>query len=147
MTETTQFDIDSLLDGTLEDLADAPSFKPFPAGVHQVKLSLDLNTINDKTYVELNFTGIATLEPAEGVEEVIKEGDEASILYDLTTEFGQGGLKELRKVLNPVVGTEGQSNRAFIEAVKELECVAVTGIRSNKEKTRDFMTLANIIVG
>ena len=37
MTEQTlNLDIDNLLDGTLDDLADAPEFKPFPLGAHKI---------------------------------------------------------------------------------------------------------------
>ena len=54
MNANTQVSIDSILDSTLDDLADMPEFKPFPAGAHKCTFDFEAKTINGKPAVKSN---------------------------------------------------------------------------------------------
>ncbi len=69
MNENTSIDLDSLLDGTLDDLADLPESVPFHAGGHKISLSLEakikhkmkmLQIIKNTTF-KFNPIGISAL--------------------------------------------------------------------------------------
>lgn len=137
-TKTLNTDIDSLLDGTLDDLADMPEFKPFPVGTHKVKVGLEIKDVDSQgkkcKAVELTLTAIETVELAAGSEEPpLSPGDSTNLLYFLThpnpktAELGQGQFKELMKSMAEHFGAK--SNRELIEEANGAECLVVTGKR------------------
>lgn len=145
-TNANAVSIDDLLDGTLDDLKDAPAFKPFPKGVHKVKINWLVKTIGDMPAVELKVTLLEVVELAvelaEG-EEPPKAGDETSCAFILkkkdkdtgaivANELAQGQMKELIKSLGTDLNMEGSTNRQIMEATENMECMAVTNIRVDK---------------
>jgi len=52
-------DLDNLLDTTLDDLEDLPSFKPFPSGAHRCLATFATKEIGGKEVVELSFEYIS----------------------------------------------------------------------------------------
>ena len=138
-------DIDSLLDGTLDDLADLPEFKPFPAGATRAIISWDTSKkINGVPAIQCNLKGIETVELANESDTPIQAGDETSVLFQMDSEFGQGKFKNLIAALKPVFG--GNTNRETIEASQNGEVVVVTTIRKDKkDPDRKYTEIVNVV--
>lgn len=142
--ENNAINIDDLLDGTLDDLADAPSFQPFPAGAHNVKISWKIKTIADMPAVELSLTYLAPVELNDPEVTPPKAGDESSTAFMLkkkdkdsgqvvTNDMGQGQWKALLAMLKTDLNLdESASNRQVMEATEGMEVLAVTAVRIDK---------------
>lgn len=146
-------DMDALLDGKLDDLADVPEFKPFPVGAHKIKISWQLKdregkkplVINNHPAIQLNVTGIETIElPAGSEEQPIKPDDTTSVLFMMDNDMGQGQFKNIVRELAAHFGTV--SVRETLEKSEGAECLAVFSKRANKEKTRMFNAIDQIKV-
>lgn len=138
--------LDSLLDSTLDDLADLPEFKPYPNGAHQVTIAFEKKTVNKHPAVELKMTAISTLELSEPTDAPLEKGSESSVLYMLDNEMGQGKFKEIIKILSAHFGA-GKKNAEYIEEAKGLQCTVVTKKRSNKDKTAEYTDIVTMTVG
>lgn len=130
-------DIDSLLDSTLDDLADVPEFKPYPVGAHRVNIFWEVKVINAIPSISLKIVGIETVELKDPeTDKPIEKGHETNQLFMLKTkdgkknELGEGQWKELLAPLQAHFGTA--SNRETMEASQGAECVAITEIRKDK---------------
>lgn len=150
MTEkTVNQDIDSLLDGTLDDLADMPSFKPFAAGMHKVLLKMEIKKIGEHRAVEVGMKMIETLEQSDTAAEPTAPGDETSVLMFLThssiqaVELGQGQFKEIMKAAAEKFGPK--SNRELIADCNGSEAVVVTGLRDDKKKGKTYTSLNSLM--
>lgn len=126
--------LDSILDSTLDDLADMPSITPFPNGAHRVKLEFKVD--DKKVSVQVGMTYIECVELAEPTAVSPAPGDKNTVFFNLkkkdgaANEYAQGALKELTKVLQPVFG--GSSVRETLKNAAGVEVVAVTKIRVGK---------------
>lgn len=143
--------IDSLLDGTLDDLADIPEFKPFPLGAHRATINWEVKAVNNVPCIELKVTGIETLELTNPDDVAIKAGDSTNVIFMLKkkdgteNELAQGQWKELLKPLAAHFGTT--SNRDTMEKSNGAECVVVTGIRADKRDAQNikyYTTITNL---
>jgi hypothetical protein len=123
-------ELDSLLDATLDDLEDLPSFKPFPPGVHRVLASFEQKEINGKPAIELNLVMQETVELASSEDEEPKQGDSCNTMFMLDNEFGRGNLKKCATPFGEALGFS--SLRDIVEGVKDVECIAVTAVRKDK---------------
>ena len=138
MTTLDTSSIDSLLDGTLDDLADVPEFKPFPIGTHAVTIKWEIKTVNDKAAVELTLTALETLQLADTSAEPVKAGDSTSVLFQLVkkdgtpNEVAQGQWKGLLAPLAVHFGTA--SNRETMEASNGATVAVTTGVRTSTNK-------------
>ena len=139
-------EIDSLLDSTLDDLEDLPSFANYPPGVHKVLASLGMKEINGKKAVELSLKGIETIELVDAAgTEAIKAGDESSMLFMLDNEFGRGKLKAVLAALADTIGS--RNNREIIEGTKDVECLIVTSLRKDKnDPDKSYMNIKELQV-
>lgn len=123
-------DLDNLLDATLDDLEDLPSFAPFPAGAHKVSASFEAKEIANKPAIELTLTLIETIELADPASAAPKVGDTCNTMFLLDNEYGRGNLKKCAASFKEALGLS--SLRDVVDQVKEVECVAVTSIRVDK---------------
>ena len=138
-------EIDSLLDSTLDDLEDLPSFKPFPAGAHRVNVSLSIKKINDAEAVEMSLVLLETMEMADAQAEPAKPGDTSSVLFMLNNEFGLGNLKKCCIPLSEALETS--SIRETIEAAQNVECVVLTALRADKnDKDKFYLNIKELQV-
>jgi hypothetical protein len=146
MNATTQsnFNMDALLDGQLDDLADAPEFKPFPAGTHKVTLTLEQKKIGTHPAFEVTMTAVETIELSDSSEEPLKVGATTSVAYMMDIEMGQGNFKKLLKSLADHFGA--MSNRELIAAAQNAECLVVTKVRQNKDKTMSYTDIVELQV-
>ena len=144
MTEAT-FDMDAILDGTLDDLADVPEFKNFPNGAHTATIKFEKKTVNNHPCVEVKLVGIETQELADTVnDKPIARGDESSVLYMMDNDLGQGKFKELMKPFAEVHGNKKLSE--LMEDSQNSEVLVVTTQRANKDKTKVYMDITNLSV-
>lgn len=144
MNANANFDMDSLLDGTLDDLADAPEFKPFPAGTHRVSITITQKKIGTHPAFEVGMTAIETLELADPSQEPLTAGATSSVAYMMDVEIGQGNFKKLLKSLAGHFGA--MSNRDLITNAQNAEVLVVTKQRMNKEKTQTYTDIVEMQV-
>lgn len=141
-------DLDSLLDTTLDDLEDLPSFRPFAAGAHRCLATFEEKDINGTASIELKFKLLETLELADlnlPEKEQSKPGDESNTMFMLNNEFGRGNLK---KCAAPFAETLNLTSiRDVIEQVREVECIIVSSIRVDKnDKDKFYLNVKEIQV-
>ena len=140
-------DLENLMDATLDDLADLPEFKPFVAGAHKVSATMTAKEIASKPAVELAFKLVETVELAEPntpEDEQSKPGDEANTVFFLDNEIGQGMFKNTLATFREALGMEGETNGSIVEAVTDVECVVLTGIRVDKKTDRAYLDLKEL---
>jgi hypothetical protein len=137
-------DMNSILDQVLDDIADLPSFAPFPNGAHRVTIKFEEKEVNKHPSVELQMKALETLELADPTEVPLVAGAETSVLYMLDNEFGLGKLKEVLKPLGAHFGV--QNLRAIMEAANGTECMVVTSVRGNKDKTQFYTDVKKLDV-
>ena len=138
-------DMAALLDSTLDDLADLPEFKVFPAGAHKVSIvSLEPKKIGEHPAWEIRLKLIEHMELTNPSEEPMITGSECSASYMMDNEFGQGAFKDLCK---PLAASTGMgSMRDLKDAVKGLEVIVVTKQRKNKDKTATYLDIKKLEV-
>ena len=162
--ENLNLDIDSLLDGTLDDLADAPEFKPFPLGAHKIVMKWETKQLDDKTakgpdgkpkkntMVSLKMKALETVETPAGSEEVCSPGQEENIGFFLVhhsspkaMEIGQGAFKEIMKSLAGHYGAK--SNRELMADSEGAEALVTTGHRKDKaDASKKYTTLEKLMI-
>ena len=147
--QSSSLDIDSLLDSTLDDLADMPEFKPYPAGAHRCTMKMEVKEINTITSIDINLTGIETVELADATDTPIVAGDTTNMLLMLKKKDGTsndmsvGKWKELLRPLQAHFGTT--SNRETMEASQGVEVLVVTKIRTDKRDANDLKYYTDIV--
>lgn len=149
-TQTQDFsDIDGLLDSTLDDLADMPEFKPFPAGAHRATISFDQKKVGEISSIELSIEGIETVELSNADDTPIAPKDSTSVLYMLkkkdgtNNELAQGQLKNILKPLQAHFGTS--SSRETMEQSKGAEVLLVTKIRTDKRDKDNIKNYTDVV--
>lgn len=134
---------DDLLDGTLDDLADVPEFKPFAAGAHKLKLQFDpTKKINDMPAIEIKLTHVETVELVNPEDTPPNPGDTTNVIYILKkkddkgnivrNELAEGQFKAILASLAPAF-PEAKTNREIMEAANGYEVLGSTSIRENKK--------------
>jgi len=137
--------IDSILDATLDDLADLPAFKSFNAGTHLVTIKWAKKTVNEKPCLELGLTLVETVEQADTTAPPDAVGTQSSTLYMLTNEVSQGKLKQVMAVLAASTGLSKMSE--IIGASDGLTVKVVTSLRADKtDPTRVYLDLKSMEV-
>ena len=123
-------DLDTLLDATLDDIADLPSLQPFSAGAHRVAASFGTKEINGKVAITLDLTLQETLELANPQDPMGKPGDVSNTMFMMDNEYGQGNFKKCAAPFAVAMGFK--TNREIVEGVKDVECIVVTSLRADK---------------
>lgn len=132
LKEINASDIDALLDGTIDDIADLPEFKAFPAGVHRASFQWEYKDINKHPTYIMKLKAIETVElPADSKDQPLVSGAETSVNFMLDNEVGQGKWKEVMKVLAAKFGEK--KNRELIAESNGSEAVFVTKVRTKKD--------------
>ena len=149
MNTQTQ-DIDFLLDGTLDDLADLPAFKVFPEGAYTGTIvSLAAKKMGENQGVEFKFKCSTVEELADPAStDVPVEGDETSVGFLLNNEYGQGALKEVLKSLRTGLNIpDSMTNRELMEQATGAEILAVFKTRKDKnDSSKVYQGLKSITV-
>jgi hypothetical protein len=144
MTDTKEFDIDSILDGTLDDLADLPEFRPLPIGTYRLMFSIVPDSKSKAVYFA-KIKVLETVELANADEKPIDAGAEAQVRYDLSNDYGQGAFKKILASIAEHFGAK--PNRLLLEEVRNpVEVVAVTKQNLNKKNGQIYTDLVEITV-
>ena len=149
MNQQADFNIDQILDGTLDDLADMPEFVPFPAGTHIITIDWENKTakkdwINGHPALSLKLKAVETVELVDTAQAPLVPGSETNVLYMLDNELGQGSFKKIMTSLSEHFGAK--SNRELIEESRGTTCMVITKIRQNKEKTQSYTDIVELKV-
>lgn len=144
MSEVNNASLDSLLDSSIDDLADMPAFAVLPAGVFRVALSFEQKEVNKHPSVEMKLVVREVVEMADTSEAPPAVGDESGMLFMLDNEFGQGSLKEIVKPLAAATG--GSSLREVLDGAKGMEVQVVSKPRWNKDKSQRYTNITKVIV-
>lgn len=139
-------EVNNLLDMTLDDLADLPEFKPFPAGAHKVYITLEKKVVNKKEAIEAKLKAIETLELSEpeGEDKPLEAGAESGVLYMMDNEFGQGNFKKIAVVLARALQVSSVGD--LITACKNVEVLVVTKLRKNKDTGQVYTDIKELQV-
>ena len=139
---------DSLLDRSLDDLADMPAFKVFPAGGHLCTLQWSQKMINDKPSIIAKLIYKSAVELADPTATPPEPGTECDVAFILrnndggVNEFGEGKWKDILKQLAPKVG--GTSPRDIMEKSNNAEVMVVTKVRVNKDTKAENLDIVAI---
>ena len=139
--DKSTFDLDSLISGTLDDLADTPEFRSWPAGMYRFKLFLERSTkmpegaTKPEPVINCKIVNLATKELVDTSPTVIpmEVGAEGNIRFQMDNEYGQGDFKKLATV----IGTHFNcTNMAEVLAVTKegVECEGVITNRPGKKR-------------
>lgn len=143
MAQAEQFDINNLLDGTLDDLEDLPSFKPYPVGLHRVTTNFEQKVVNKHPSIELKFKMQETIQLADSTDTPPVAGDVANLLYTLDNEFARGKFKMVMQAAAAKFGSK--SNRELIQDCQNATAQIVTRLRPNKaDPDAPYMDLVEI---
>lgn len=141
----SQFDIDSILDSSIDDLADLPAFQVFPSGVHRAIINWEKKEVNNHPCMELKMKAVETIELANPAEDApLAAGTESSVLFMLDNEFGQGKFKAIIKQLAEATGTSKISEA--VDASQGMEVQVVCKVRQNKDKTQSYTDVTKVIM-
>jgi hypothetical protein len=138
-------DLDSILDSSIDDLADLPEFAVFPNGAHKVIIQWESKEVNKHPCMELKMKAVETVElsnPAE--DKPLVTGAESSVLFMLDNEFGQGKFKTIIKALAEATGSNKISEA--VEASNGMEVTVICKVRQNKDKTQSYTDVTKITV-
>ena len=129
------------LDETLDDLADLPSSKPWPAGAYEATVKISRMPKKAGSYA-INLTCVQPIELADPAAEPPAEGDQSAVFIHTMkkdgnkNEFGQGQLKIVLKPIGAMLGTS--SINEILEATKDgVDAVVVVGVRKSKDEQYD----------
>lgn len=148
-TTNTPVDIDSFLDQSLDDIADLPSFAPFPIGAHIVTVNFETKQVGTHPAVEIKLVLVQTSELADPNATPMEPGSTASVAYMIDNQYGVGNLK---KIIAPIAVHLGLSPdqkgvvRAVIEGCKDLQCMIVSSQRKGKEEGQVYMDIKSLQV-
>ena len=135
----------NLLDGTLDDIADLPSFAPFPSGIHNVKASLTVDEIQGKAVIKLDLVMVESVELANPEAEAPQAGDSCNTVFFLDNEYGLGNFKRCAAPFQEAF--QCASTGELIEQVTDIDCVVVTNTRPDKkDPTRTYLDVQEISV-
>lgn len=148
--DNTSVDLmDTLLDGSLDDLADMPEIRLYPEGAHKVKMGWELNATiptvfnvkgNEssglKKFIKFKATAIETVElPAGSTDTPLEAGTPYQTLFDLTNEYAQANFKVIMTALANHYGKK--TNRELLAESEGAEVVIVIKHRKDKNKKDD----------
>lgn len=125
-------ELDSILDSSIDDLADLPEFSLYPSGVHRCIIDWESKEVNKHPAVEMKMKLVETVELANPDEDQpVNPGTESSSLFMLDNEFGQGAFKKIMKTLGEACGTNKISET--VEASKGMEVSVVVVTKPDKK--------------
>jgi hypothetical protein len=140
----SEMNLDSLLDSSIDDLADLPEFQVYPNGVHKVIVDFEQKTVNNHPCIELKMRAVETIELADPTKDVpLNPGVESSVLFMLDNEFGQGKFKTVIKAFASHLGTS--SIKDTVEAAKGMEVDVVCKVRQNKDKSQSYTDVTKVL--
>lgn len=129
------FNLESLLEGTLDDLAQVPEFVTFPAGSHKVTITWIMPSNDRPTTIGLKMSAIETLELNDSSATPLVPGSMTTISFKMDNEYGQSNYRKVITSLSSHYGAG--TNREIMEKSAGAECLVITSLRKGK-KTEQY---------
>lgn len=142
MSAEEQASVDALLDMNLDDIADLPEFKPFPAGAYHCKFNLESKVVNKHPSIEAKLKLVAVAEMSDPTQVPPNVDDETGVLFMMDNEFGAGKFKEVAKILAPALGTSNV--KEIVAKSKNLDVMVVTKVRINKDTKQEYTDIVTL---
>lgn len=151
MTDATNdLDLDALLDGTLDDVADMPEFVTPNAGTWRVTIkNFGPEKMGEQTGIKFDGVFTELIEAAKDDDEPQVLPIEAGTAFFMKSkdgkpnEFAQGQWKMILEVCMELTGEA--TPRAAMAASKGMEIILTTGVRANKKDTSDTRRYMSIV--
>lgn len=128
----SEFNIDSLLDNTLDALAELPEMRPYIPGAHQCVMNWIQPTKERPTTIGIKFKLLQTVEQKDPTEPPMNPGTECTISFKLDNEYGQGAFRNVMKSLAENYGAG--TNRELMEKSEGAEVLIITSLKTGKKK-------------
>ena len=125
------FNMDSLLEGTLDDLAQVPDFVAYPPGSHKVIINWEMPTKERPTTIGLKLSAIETLELNDASHTPLVPGSMTTISFKMDNEFGQSNYRKVITSLSAHFGAG--TNREIMEKSAGAECLVITTSKTGKK--------------
>ena len=129
--DAAAFNLDSLLEGTLDDLAHVPDFVTYPAGTHRAKMSWEMPTKDRPTTIGIKFAAISTEELNDANDAPLVPGSLTTVSFKMDNEYGQSNYRKIISALSTHFGPG--SNREIMEKSEGAEVLIVTSLRHGKK--------------
>lgn len=135
MNTTTQldaqaFNLDALLEGNLDDLAQVPEYVTFPAGSHKVLITWEMPTKDRPTTIGLKLSAVETLELNDSSASPLVPGYMTTISFKMENQYGQSNYRKVITALSAHYGAG--TNREIMEKSDGAECLVITSLRKGK---------------
>lgn len=153
MTNEDQGTLDDILDQSIDDLADAPTFDAWPAGSYRAAVKFEEKKINNIQSVEMKLTYRETLELSNpnSDDTPIKADATTSMLFMMRTkdgevnEMGQGTLKKAIAQLKES-GAQGDTSRQIMQYCNDMEVILTMNKKERKENGKGTGVYNNQII-
>lgn len=157
------FDINSLLDANVTDLADLQKFEPLPPGSYRMGVHWELPDNDEYVVVQLTLENLECLEvPGVAEENLPAIGKKATFYMRLQRKDGepmvwkdgspntqdQGRFKEVLTALAPVFNPENAlTNREMMDASEGAEVLVSLKVRASKQdKDNKFNEIKTLVL-
>lgn len=135
-----------ILDKSLDDIADLPSFEVPQNGTYSLKVSTEVKKVADKDSVEAKYEVMELVQADDPNAPITVAGTKFSTVYFLDNEYGVGNLKKFLVPFGEHFGT--QNLRELVtEKVKDVIITATVKRRADKDdKDKFYADVKNILV-
>lgn len=140
MSQVNQFaTLDALMATSIDDIADLPGFEVPVEGSYILEVSLETKVVKDNPGVEVNYTVVELVEPAEPGGTAVP-GTKFSSFYAVNNEYSVGNLKKVLVTFADFAGSKEAG--PIIEAVKGVKVAAT--LKHRKDKSDPSKIYANV---
>lgn len=136
-------DLDNLMELTLDDLDDLPSFAPFPPGSHRVLATFEQKEIKGTAAITLTFKYIENIDLGDSNDKAPNENDTCNTVFMLNNEYGIGNFKKCAAPFSKALQLTRLGD--IVEQVTDIECAIVTSLRTDKnDASRKYLNVLDI---
>lgn len=129
--DSAAFNLDSLLEGTLDDLAEVPDFVTYPAGTHRALMTWEMPTKERPATIGIKFSAIETVELNDANDAPLVPGSLTTVSFKMDNEYGQSNYRKIIASLSSNFGPG--TNREIMEKSAGAEVVIITSLRYGKK--------------
>ena len=155
MTNANNSALDAL-NFNVDDLADTPEFRLFPAGTHRVALGLEVRNskTSGKPMVVWKMTAGETIELQDASAAPLRAKESNTVYFSLANEYGMGALKSAIKPICDALGMPNMKDVIATVMAAETEGSPLTIIvtttikppRKNKPEEQPSLVIQQVMV-
>jgi len=138
--------LDELFAGSLDDIADLPSFETPPKGAYILDVSMSTKEINKKPAVSADFTVVETVELEDADDKEVAVGTKFNIAFILGNNISEGKLKQFLAPFAEHYGTRS-IQELVRDKVQNCRIAATMKHRADKDdKEKVYPDIRNVSV-